>query len=86
MRHTLHPETHTVEANWVSGDTKGSAWVWHLEPAANGQTLLTYSGASKHFSRILESLEDDQQTISVGVNVGAALTTVNAVKKRVEGQ
>ncbi len=86
MRYTPHLDTHTLETSWVSGDLKGSAWTFHLEPAAEGKTLINYSGASRHFSRILESLEDDQQTISVGVNVGAALTTVTAMKKRAEGK
>ena len=86
MRYTPHLETRTIEANWVSGDLKGSTWVLHLEPVGEGKTLINYSGASRHFSRILEGLEDDQQTISVGVNVGAALTTVTAMKKRAEGK
>jgi ribosome-associated toxin RatA of RatAB toxin-antitoxin module len=86
MRHTLHPETHTIEANWLEGDLKGSAWVFHLESTSDGSTLLSYSGVSRHFSRVLESFEDDQQTITMGVNVSSALTMVNAVKKRIEGK
>lgn len=86
MRHELHPDTHTVQMNWSSGDLKGSHWLLHLEPTADGKTLMSYSGASKNFSSVLERLEDSQQTISVGVNVSAALTTVKAFKKRAEGK
>jgi len=84
MRHYLHPETHTVEMNWMKGDLKGSRWVLHLEPTADGKTLLSYSGASQHFSAILEDLEDSQQTITVGVNVSSALTVVKALQARAE--
>jgi hypothetical protein len=84
MQHELHPETHTIIATWADGDLKGSAWTFHMEATPDGKTLLSYSGSSRHFSRILESLEDDQQTISVGVNVSASLTTVKALKRRAE--
>jgi ribosome-associated toxin RatA of RatAB toxin-antitoxin module len=86
MRHTLHPETRTIDITWLEGDLKGSAWSFRLDPAEGGKTLLTYGGASKNFSSVLERLEDDQQTISIGVNVGAALTTVTAIKKRCEAK
>ena len=86
MRHTLHPETHTVEMNWVKGDLKGSHWLLHLESTPDGKTLMSYSGASKNFSSILESLEDSQQTISVGVNVSSALTVVKALKQQAEAK
>lgn len=84
MRHYLHPDTHTVEMNWMKGDLKGSRWVLHLEPTADGKTLLSYSGASQHFSAILEDLEDSQQTITVGVNVSSALTVVKSLKAQAE--
>jgi ribosome-associated toxin RatA of RatAB toxin-antitoxin module len=86
VRHTPHLDTKTLDITWVSGDLKGTAWTFHLEPTPEGGTLLSYSGSSRHFSRVLESLEDDQQTITIGVNVGAALTTVNAMKSRAEGK
>jgi ribosome-associated toxin RatA of RatAB toxin-antitoxin module len=84
MRHYLHPDTHTVEMNWMKGDLKGSRWILHLEPTADGKTLLSYAGASQNFSAILEDLEDSQQTITVGVNVSSALTVVKALKARAE--
>ncbi|MBS2031414.1 MAG: SRPBCC family protein [Deltaproteobacteria bacterium] len=86
MRHSLHPDTHTIEMNWVKGDLKGSHWVLHMESTPDGKTLISYSGASKNFSSILEGLEDSQQTISVGVNVSSALTVVKAFKQQAEAK
>ena len=37
-------------------------------------------------SPVAQSLEDDQQTITVGVNVSAALAAVKAIKRRAEGK
>lgn len=86
MRHLLEAATHTITTQWQSGDLKGSSWVIHLDPAADGKTLLSYGGASKNLSSVLESLDDPQKTISIGVNVSSALTAVQAWKKRAEAK
>jgi hypothetical protein len=50
------------------------------------QTLIYFTTASRNFSSLAQSLEDEQQTITVGVNVSAALATVRAMKKKSEGR
>ena len=84
MRHLLDPATHTIQTQWQSGDLKGSAWTIHLDATPDGKTLLSYGGISKHLSSVLESMDDEQKTISIGVNISSALTAVTAWKKRAE--
>jgi 3-deoxy-D-manno-octulosonic-acid transferase len=38
----------------------------------------------KNFSAILQNVEDDQQTITLGVNVGSAVVVTGALKRRIE--
>ncbi len=58
--------------------------MWKCEPLPDGKTLLSERVQVKNFSSILQSVEDDQQTITVGVNVSSALAATKAIKKRVE--
>ncbi len=71
---------------WLKGDLKGSRWLWKVEPGPGGKTLLSQQVFLKNFSAILQSVEDDQQTMTVGVTVSSALAAVKAVKRRCEGK
>ncbi|MFT3710156.1 MAG: SRPBCC family protein [Archangium sp.] len=84
IRYTIDEPTKTMSGAWAKGDLKGSRWTWKVEAAPNGKTLVTHTLALKNFSGIAQSLEDDNQTITVGVNVSAALAVTKAVKKRAE--
>jgi hypothetical protein len=83
FRYEIDPDAMTMRGNWVKGDIKGSFCAWRLVPSGEG-TLLYYTTASRNFSSIAQRLEDDQQTITVGVNVATALAVVKAVKRHVE--
>jgi ribosome-associated toxin RatA of RatAB toxin-antitoxin module len=72
-----------IRARWVSGDLRGSFGNWRLVLAPGG-TLVYFTGATRNFSRVLAALEDDQQTITIGVNVASALAMVRAVRDRSE--
>jgi ribosome-associated toxin RatA of RatAB toxin-antitoxin module len=84
IRYTIDDAARSMSGAWAKGDLKGSRWVWKVEAAPGSKTLLTHSIALKNFSGIAQSLEDDNQTITVGVNVSAALAVTKAVKKRAE--
>jgi hypothetical protein len=75
-----------MSGHWLKGDLKGSKCRWRLVPAGERRTLLYYTVASKNFSSLAAAIEDDEQTITIGVNVSSALTVVKAVKKRAEGR
>ncbi len=83
FRYRLEPDQRRIEGKWLKGDLEGSFCEWRLVPHENAP-LAYYTVASRHFSALAQRLEDDQQTITIGVNVSAALAAVKAVKKRVE--
>jgi ribosome-associated toxin RatA of RatAB toxin-antitoxin module len=84
VRYKLDPVKRTIEAEQVGGDLKGSRWFWELESAGPNRTLLHYRSSARNFSSILESAEDDQQTITIGVNVGGVLTLLRALQGRIQ--
>ncbi len=85
-RYDLHPATFTMSGRWIGGDLKDSYVEWRIEPLGKAGSLLYYTTSSLHFSSILQALEDSQQTITVGVNVAAALAVVKAIKRRAEAK
>lgn len=84
IRYVQDPKAMTLEGKWLAGDLKDSRWFWKVEPGPNGKTLLHHTTQVKNFSAILQNVEDDQQTITVGVNVSAAAAITTALKRRVE--
>ena len=79
FRHEIRKDTHEVLGTWKDGDLEDSYSKWRLVEHSPKETLLYYTTASRNFSAMAQALEDDQQTITVGVNVSAALATVKAI-------
>lgn len=84
LRYTPDNATRTMEGTWLSGDLKGSHWLWRADPGPNGKTLLYHAITLKNFSSLAQSFDDDAQTLTVGINVTSALAAAKAIKKRVE--
>jgi ribosome-associated toxin RatA of RatAB toxin-antitoxin module len=74
----------TLKGSWLKGDLKDSRWEWRVEPAGDGKSLLYHQLQVKNFSSVLTSLEDDRQTMTVGINVSSAITATTAIKSRLE--
>ncbi len=83
LKYSTDPEKKIIHIAQVSGDLRGSYWEWRLTPSAKG-TFVRYSGATKNYSALLQKFEDDQQTITVGVNVSSVMTVTRTIKKRAE--
>lgn len=75
----------TLKGTWAKGDLKDSKWEWRVEPGPEGKTLLFHELKVKNFSSVLTSLEDERQTMTVGVNVSSAIAATTAVKNFIEG-
>lgn len=86
VRYTPDAAKHEIDGVWSKGDLKDSHWHWKLEGAPDNKTLLSHTLAVKNFSSLAQSLEDDSQTITVGINVSSALAAAKAMKKRCEEQ
>jgi ribosome-associated toxin RatA of RatAB toxin-antitoxin module len=85
-RMVVDPVKREVRGTWLRDDLRGSSWEWRVEAHGEGQSLLLHSLRVKNFSPLLRQVEDDQQTVTLGVNVSSALVTVKALKRRSEQQ
>lgn len=83
-RYTLDEARHVIDVRQVDGDLDGSFYKWRLVRVSPGKTRIYYSGVIKNFSGIAQRLEDDQQTITIGINVVSLLSAIKAVKSRAE--
>jgi ribosome-associated toxin RatA of RatAB toxin-antitoxin module len=86
VRYRLDRPNLRAEGAWLSGALEGSAWTWQLADRPGGGTLLRYTLRAKGFSAIVESLEDKQQTATIGINVAAAIASVKGMKRRAEAK
>ncbi len=84
-RATVDDAARTIKIKQEKGDLKGSRYHWRVVPLADGKkTRIYYGGVVRNFSSIAEGMEDDQQTITIGINVVTLMATVKAVKQRSE--
>lgn len=83
-RVTVDDAAKTMRIRHEKGDLKGTWYEWRLVALGDRRTRLYYRGAVKNFSAVAQSMEDDQQTITIGLNVSSLLATVKAVKQRAE--
>jgi ribosome-associated toxin RatA of RatAB toxin-antitoxin module len=84
IHYDLDPVKLTATGHWVKGDLEGTHSLWRIVPYKD-ETLIYFTTSTLHFNALAQRFEDSQQTITIGVNVVAALTTVSAIKKRTEG-
>lgn len=73
-----------IHGTWLRDDLRGSSWSWRVDSTGPGKCLLFHKVSVRNFSPLLQQVEDDQQTVTVGVNVSSALSTVKAIKRRAE--
>ena len=78
------PATMTIKVRQVKGDLDGSSYQWKVVPLGEGRSRIFYSGLVKNYSSIAERFEDEQQTLSIGINVVSLMAASKAVKSRAE--
>lgn len=83
LKYSADLEKKVINITHISGDLSGSWWRWKLMPQAKG-TLVYYIGATKNYSAFLQKFEDEQQTVTVGVNVSSVMTVTRTIKQRAE--
>ena len=84
LRHMLNKEKKRIDIYRSGGDLKGSHWHWRFYPRRKNRTLIVYRGLTANFSSFLQSFDDKDQTITVGVNISSNLATIRSIKKRAE--
>lgn len=83
-RLTADAARRTLDIRQVDGDLKGSNYSWRVVPRGAGRSRVYHTGVVKNFSAIAQTFEDEQQTITVGVNVVSLMAPTNALKNRAE--
>jgi len=86
VRYTFNLDKHEVIGSWVKGDLKGTWARFVVDATADGKSLLTHTTSVRNFSSLAQRLEDDGQTITIGVNVSSVLAVTKAIKRRAEGK
>jgi carbon monoxide dehydrogenase subunit G len=66
------------------GDLNGSNFIWRVVKLSDERTRIYYSGVVQNFSAIAERMDDEQQTITIGINVVSLLSAIKAVQVRSE--
>lgn len=84
FRYELDEAKKEITCAWKKGDLKGSKCSWRMVPLGESRTLLYHTAASRNFSALANAFEDDEQTLTMGVNVSSAVAVVKAVKKKAE--
>lgn len=84
LRHILNKKKRRIDIYRTGGDLEGSHWHWRFYPRGKSRTLIVYRGLTANFSSFLQSFDDKDQTITVGVNISSNLATIRAIKKRAE--
>lgn len=79
-RYDLDAEKLKMRFSWVEGDFRGTGYSWLIRPRDGGGAVVYYKGAARNFSNLLASLEDARQSLTVGINLMAALNVVRAVR------
>lgn len=83
-RMTVDDAKKTIKVRQEKGDLKGSRYHWRVVPLGERRARIYYGGVVKNFSSLAEGLEDDQQTITIGINVVSLMAAIKAVKVRAE--
>ena len=68
----------------VKGDLSGSTYQWKVIPMGPGRSRVFYTGVVRNFSSVAEAFEDEQQTLTIGINVVSLMASAKAIKERAE--
>jgi hypothetical protein len=82
LRMDLDKATYSMRATYIRGSLKGGSWSYQIK-AFNGGSLLYYYCYSM-LPGYVTAIEDESQTMTIGVNVATSVAVVNAFKECVE--
>jgi hypothetical protein len=84
-RYDIKPDRYVVDIRVIDGDNEGSRFQYRLVSLDGGKrTGLSYGGRLQNFSTMVEALDDDAQTVTLGVNTALQLATVRAITAEAE--
>jgi len=78
----LDAEKRFMRATTIKGDMTGSRYDWRVESRGPGKSRLIHGAWPRDYAAIVHTLDDDQQTLTIGVAVGSVLATTRAFAER----
>lgn len=73
-----------MTARTVEGDMVGSRYQWQIVVLGDKKCRMFHTAWPRNMNGIVDTLDDKQQTLTIGVAVSTAMATVRALKIRAE--
>ncbi|MFH2044473.1 MAG: SRPBCC family protein [Pseudomonadota bacterium] len=83
LKNLYNKDEKVINVYQIKGDLAGSNWQWRFESKGN-TTIVYYTAQMMNFSYLLQKFEDENKTISMGINISSALETIKLIKQRAE--
>lgn len=71
-------------ARTVKGDMSGSRYEWRVQSLGDNKCRMIHTAWPRNMASIVDTLDDKQQTLTIGVAVSSVMATVRALKIRAE--
>jgi hypothetical protein len=81
---TVDVERMLMKARTVEGDMVGSHYDWLVIPLGDHKCRMFHSAWPRNMNGIVDTLDDEQQSLSIGVAVSSVMATIRALKARAE--
>jgi len=81
---TVNDGTMTMTARTIVGDMVGSHYEWRVVKLSSSTCRMFHGAWPRSYAAIVSTLDDDQQTLTIGVSVGSVFSTTRALKARAE--
>ncbi len=73
-----------LSAKTIKGDMAGSRYDWRVVAVGPNRCRMYHRAWPRAYAAIVGTLDDDQQTLTIGVAVGSVLATTRALRDRAE--
>lgn len=81
---TIDDKNRLLLARTVEGDMKGSRYDWRVLSLSPSKSRLVHSAWPRNMPGLVATLDDEAQTITVGVAVSSVMATTRAIKQRAQ--
>ncbi len=81
---TVDATNMVLKASTVVGDMASSRYEWRVIPLGDNRCRMIHSAWPRNMASIVDTLDDKQQTLTIGVAVSSVMATVRALKLRAE--
>ncbi|MDP2340627.1 MAG: SRPBCC family protein [Deltaproteobacteria bacterium] len=73
-----------MKARTIEGDMVGSHYDWTIIPLGDNKCRMFHTAWPRNMNGIVDTLDDEHQSLSIGVAVSSVMATIRALKGRAE--